>query len=172
MLGDEGDGVIGVGVAAARDLLPEMTLYRRQAVGVPLLSFGVHLCPSVRCGSVGDGAGSIGPGITTRPAQRSVGGGEAVSVHRIRGNRALIDNAYYQSCANPEASDMSALDPDRFTLRQVDEAQEAYAQLMEELDLIKEQLARLPTRNEVSWIALRLTGGALAAVVVALLLIR
>ena len=43
---------------------------------------------------------------------------------------------------------------------------------MEELDLDKEQLARIPTRNEVSWMALRLTLGALAAVVVALLLIR
>jgi hypothetical protein len=37
---------------------------------------------------------------------------------------------------------------------------------------MKEQLARLPTRREVSWIAVRLTVGALAAVVVALLLIR
>jgi hypothetical protein len=67
---------------------------------------------------------------------------------------------------------VSHLDPDRFTLRQVDEAREAYAQLMEELNLVKEQLGRLPTRNEVSWIALRLTVGALAAVVVALLLTR
>ena len=67
---------------------------------------------------------------------------------------------------------MSELDPDRFTLRQADEAREAYAQVMEELGLDKEQLARIPTRNEVSWMALRLTLGALAAVVVALLLIR
>jgi hypothetical protein len=79
---------------------------------------------------------------------------------------------YLCSRANHQASDMNDLDPECFTLRQVDQAREAYAQLMEELDLIKEQLARLPTRNEVSWIALRLTGGALAAVVVALLLIR
>ena len=43
---------------------------------------------------------------------------------------------------------------------------------MEELELVKEQLARLPTRKEVSWIALRLTLGAVAAVVVALPLIR
>jgi hypothetical protein len=40
------------------------------------------------------------------------------------------------SHAHPEASDMSQLDPERFTLRQVDEAREAYAQVMEELDLI------------------------------------
>jgi uncharacterized membrane protein len=42
---------------------------------------------------------------------------------------------------------------------------------MEELELVKEQLPRLPTRNEVSWIVLRLTVGALAAVVIALVLI-
>jgi hypothetical protein len=67
---------------------------------------------------------------------------------------------------------MSDLNPDRFALRQADQAREAYAQVMEELELVKEQLARLPTRSEVSWIALRLTVGALGAVVVALLLIR
>ena len=43
---------------------------------------------------------------------------------------------------------MNDLDPDRFTLRQVDQAREAYAQVMEELELVKEQLARLPTRSE------------------------
>jgi hypothetical protein len=43
---------------------------------------------------------------------------------------------------------MSHLDPDRFALRQADQAREAYAQLMEELELVKEQLARLPTRRD------------------------
>ena len=43
---------------------------------------------------------------------------------------------------------MSDIDPDRFTLRQVDAPREDYAQVMEELDLIKEQLARLPTRRD------------------------
>ena len=43
---------------------------------------------------------------------------------------------------------MSDLDPDRFTLRQADAVREAYAQVMEELDLIKEQLARLPTQRD------------------------
>jgi len=57
---------------------------------------------------------------------------------------------------------MNDVDPTRFALRQADQAREAYAQVMEELELVKEQLARLPTRNEVSWIALRLTLGALA----------
>jgi hypothetical protein len=61
---------------------------------------------------------------------------------------------------------------DRFVLRQVDEAREAYAQVMEELEFVKMQLAPLPTRNEVYWIALRLTLGAVTVVVIALLLIR
>jgi len=67
---------------------------------------------------------------------------------------------------------MNDPDPTRFALRQAGQAREAYAQGMEELEPVKEQLARLPTRNEVRWIALRLTLGALAAVVIALLLIR
>jgi hypothetical protein len=51
---------------------------------------------------------------------------------------------------------MNDLDPDRFTLRQADQAREAYAQVMEELDLIKEQLARLPTRRDQAFAPLRI----------------
>jgi hypothetical protein len=51
---------------------------------------------------------------------------------------------------------MADLDPDPFTLRQVDAAREAYAQVMEELDLIKEQLARLPTRKDQAFTPLRI----------------
>jgi hypothetical protein len=43
---------------------------------------------------------------------------------------------------------MTDLDPHRFALRQADQAREAYAQVMEELDLVKEQLVRLPTRRD------------------------
>jgi hypothetical protein len=39
---------------------------------------------------------------------------------------------------------------------------------LDELDFLKDQLARLPTRAEVRWIALRLTLGALAAIVAVL----
>jgi hypothetical protein len=63
---------------------------------------------------------------------------------------------YFQSRANREASDMGDLDPDRFNLRQVDEAREAYAQLMEELELVKAQLARLPTRRDQAFMPLRI----------------
>jgi hypothetical protein len=51
---------------------------------------------------------------------------------------------------------MNDLDPDRFTLRQADAAREACAQVMEELDLIKEQLARLPTRRDLAFMPLRM----------------
>ena len=47
-------------------------------------------------------------------------------------------------------NDVAEIDPDRFNLRQVDALREDYAQVMEELDLVKELLARLPTRRERS----------------------
>ena len=43
---------------------------------------------------------------------------------------------------------MVEIDPNRFTLRPVDALREAYAQVMDELDVVKEYLARLPTRKE------------------------
>jgi len=65
------------------------------------------------------------------------------------------------------------LDPERrLTLRQAHQARTDFAQILDELDFVRGQIARLPIKSEVSWIALRLTLGALAAVVVALLLIR
>ena len=54
---------------------------------------------------------------------------------------------------------MTDLDPTRFALRQADQAREAYAQVMEELDLVKEQLARLPTRRDQAFIALKIMFG-------------
>ena len=64
------------------------------------------------------------------------------------------------------------LGPERLTLRQADQAREDFAQILDELDFLRSQIARLPTKSEVRWIALRLALGALAAVVIALLLIR
>jgi hypothetical protein len=51
------------------------------------------------------------------------------------------------------------LDPDRFTLRQADAAREAYAQLLEELDFVKAQLARLPTLRDQAFTPLRIMFG-------------
>jgi len=65
------------------------------------------------------------------------------------------------------------LEPERhLTLREADQAREDFAQILDELDFVRSQIARLPTKSEVRCTALRLTLGALAAVVVALLLIR
>jgi hypothetical protein len=61
---------------------------------------------------------------------------------------------------------MSDLDPDRFTLRQADAAREYYAQLMEELDLFKRQLARLPTRKDLARTALMISFTAAALVII------
>ena len=47
---------------------------------------------------------------------------------------------YCSSRSNRGASDMAEIDPDRFILGPVDALPEAYAQVMEELDLVKELL--------------------------------
>ena len=52
----------------------------------------------------------------------------------------------------------------RLALRQADQARDDFAQILDELDIVKRQLARLPTRNEICFMALRLTLGALAGV--------
>jgi hypothetical protein len=64
---------------------------------------------------------------------------------------------------------MSDLDPDRFTLRQADAAREDYVQFMEELELVKAQLARLPTRKDQALMPLRVMLG--TAVVTAAIVI-
>jgi hypothetical protein len=64
------------------------------------------------------------------------------------------------------------LGSERLTLRRADQARGDFAQILDELDFVRSQIARLPTKSEVQWMALWLSLGALAAVVVALLLIR
>jgi hypothetical protein len=49
--------------------------------------------------------------------------------------------------------------PDRFTLRQANAAREDFAQLMEELELVKQHLARLPTRRDQAFTPLRVMLG-------------
>ena len=66
---------------------------------------------------------------------------------------------YCSSHSNRGTNDMTDIDPDRFTLRQVDALREDYAQVMEELDLVKELLARLPTRREQAFTPLRIMFG-------------
>jgi hypothetical protein len=69
------------------------------------------------------------------------------------------------------AEPLLAGDPQRrLTLRQADQAGDDFAQILDELDLVKSQLARLPTRSEVSLIVLRLTLGAAAGIAAVVLL--
>jgi hypothetical protein len=49
---------------------------------------------------------------------------------------------------------MSALDPDRFTLRQADAAREAYAQVMEEFDLARLSMRKVSGVNPLRIAAL------------------
>ena len=51
------------------------------------------------------------------------------------------------------------LDPDRSTLHQAAQARDDFAQVMDELDLVKELSARLPTRRDQAFQPLRLMLG-------------
>jgi hypothetical protein len=75
------------------------------------------------------------------------------------GNRALNKNALLLIGASRNASDMTDLDPKRFTLRQAAQARDDFAQVMDELELMKSQLARLPTRRDQAFTPLRIMFG-------------
>jgi len=47
------------------------------------------------------------------------------------------------------------LDPERFTLRQAAQARDDFAQVMDELDFVKELIARIPTRWDHAFVPLR-----------------
>ena len=50
---------------------------------------------------------------------------------------------------------MTDLDPERFTLRQAAQARDDFAQVMDELDFVKELIARIPTRRDQAFVPLR-----------------
>ena len=54
---------------------------------------------------------------------------------------------------------MTDLDAERFTLRQAAQALDDFAQVMEELEFVKSQLARLPTRRDQAFTPLRIMFG-------------
>jgi len=54
------------------------------------------------------------------------------------------------------------LDPERFTLREAAQARDDFAQIMDELDFVKELLARLPTRRDQAFTPLRTMFGSAA----------
>jgi hypothetical protein len=47
------------------------------------------------------------------------------------------------------------LDPERFTLRQAAQARDDFAEVMDELELVKELIARIPTRGDQAFVPLR-----------------
>jgi hypothetical protein len=51
------------------------------------------------------------------------------------------------------------LEPERFTLRQAAQARDDFAQVMDELDFVKELIARLPTRRDQAFTPLRVMFG-------------
>ena len=66
---------------------------------------------------------------------------------------------YFSSYPYRNAIDMSDLDPERFTLRQAAQARDDFAQVMDELDLVKELIARLPTRRDQALVPLKIMFG-------------
>jgi hypothetical protein len=61
---------------------------------------------------------------------------------------------------------MSNLDSDCFTLRQGNAAREDHARPIEKLDLVKRQLARLPTRKDLARTALLISMGVAALAII------
>jgi hypothetical protein len=57
---------------------------------------------------------------------------------------------------------MSDLDPERFTLRQAAQARDDFAQVMDELDFVKELIARIPTRRGQAFVPLKIMFGSAA----------
>ena len=58
---------------------------------------------------------------------------------------------------------MTDLDPKRFTLRQAAQARDDFAQVMDELEFLRMQLARLPTRREQAFLPLKIMFGSAAS---------
>ena len=54
---------------------------------------------------------------------------------------------------------MSDLDPEKFTLRQAAQARDDFAQVMDELDFVKELIVRLPTRRDQAFVPLKIMFG-------------
>jgi hypothetical protein len=54
---------------------------------------------------------------------------------------------------------MSDLDPEKFTLWQAAQARDDFAQVMDELDFVKELIVRLPTRRDQAFVPLKIMFG-------------
>jgi hypothetical protein len=76
----------------------------------------------------------------------------------VPGNRVLTKLALLTVASQPRCNEMSALadDPERFTLRQAAQARDDFAMILDELDFVKAQIARLPTRRDQAFTPLRI----------------
>jgi hypothetical protein len=54
---------------------------------------------------------------------------------------------------------MTDLAPEPFTLRQAAQARDDFAQVMDELDFVKELIARLPTRRDQAFVPVKIMFG-------------
>jgi hypothetical protein len=54
---------------------------------------------------------------------------------------------------------VAEIDPDRFSLHQAAQARDDFAQIMDELEFVKAQLAALPTRGDQAFTPLRIMFG-------------
>src|SRR5215472_1810564 len=63
---------------------------------------------------------------------------------------------YLSAYSEHNAGHMSDLDPERFTLRQAAQTRDDFAQVMDELEFVKELIARLPTRRDQAFQPLRI----------------
>ena len=66
---------------------------------------------------------------------------------------------YSSAYSEPNARHMSDLDPERFTLRQAAQARDDFAQVMDELEFVKGQLARIPTRRDQAFVPVKIIFG-------------
>jgi len=88
---DEGLRVAGIGVAVARDLLAEMPLDSRQAIAVPLLSFGIGGGTIIGSSGIAE---QLCVGVEVAPAQLSAGDSKRFSVPPIGSPIGVLEDLF------------------------------------------------------------------------------
>jgi len=115
---------------------------------------GVHTVPA------GATNGVIGIGVTASLTEEPTAAGMRghIILTQVGGYRLLDGVGLIRSDRDECRTTLFADNPERqLTLRQADQARDDFAQILDELDFVKSQLARLPTRSEAALIGLRQT---------------
>jgi hypothetical protein len=105
-------------------------------------------------------SGVIGIGVTASRTEEPTAAGmrghiilTQVGAYRLRGGDGLI-RSDQEACRTARFAD----DPERqLTLREADQARDNFAQILDEFDFVKSQLAWVPTCSEVALIVIRQT---------------